>query len=193
MQNTKNHICPCGKCWIQTSTIWYNLYDAPPVKKRSKAGAIIESQGRIVCIQSCSRKWGFPKGSSEANETLKQTATREVQEETGLLIKPNELYDEVAIQARSTRYFFFQTENIKIDQLRKMGDLTDDITGIAFIKPKCLPSLSGFNMDFVRICNQLFHLNLKPDPQPPPKIISWRRKPKPKQSFDEFPDDFVVC
>lgn len=42
---------------------------------------------RILMIQHCSGYWGFPKGHAEMGESPKETAFRELQEETGLIVR----------------------------------------------------------------------------------------------------------
>lgn len=46
-------------------------------------------QGEIkfLLVQGYGRYWGFPKGGKEQNETHRETAERELSEETGLLCK----------------------------------------------------------------------------------------------------------
>jgi len=41
----------------------------------------------ILCGRSLERIWGLPKGTPQSDETLEQTAIREVTEETGLEVK----------------------------------------------------------------------------------------------------------
>ena len=41
----------------------------------------------VVCGRRADRLWCLPKGTPEAGESMEQTAIREVQEETGLLVK----------------------------------------------------------------------------------------------------------
>ncbi len=47
---------------------------------------ISSSPPRILLIQHVAGHWSFPKGKVEPNETPEQTATRELQEETGLML-----------------------------------------------------------------------------------------------------------
>ena len=50
-------------------------------------GAIVLNGDDILLIKSIFGHWGFPKGHKEALETDKQTAIREVKEETDIDIK----------------------------------------------------------------------------------------------------------
>lgn len=47
-------------------------------------GIIINPAGHIVLVTNSNGSHTFPKGAQEKNETLQQTAAREIQEETGL-------------------------------------------------------------------------------------------------------------
>lgn len=50
-------------------------------------GAIIFNDGKVLVVKQTSGFYGFPKGHVEIGETEKETAIREVKEETGLDIK----------------------------------------------------------------------------------------------------------
>jgi 8-oxo-dGTP pyrophosphatase MutT (NUDIX family) len=55
--------------------------------KEFSAGGVIVKEGRVLLIQARNLKnekvWTFPKGHVEAGETPRETAVREVEEETG--------------------------------------------------------------------------------------------------------------
>ena len=50
-------------------------------------GCIIIDNGKVLLIQQKRGSWGFPKGHVEFNETERQTAIREVKEETNLDVR----------------------------------------------------------------------------------------------------------
>lgn len=54
------------------------------MKKEKSCGCIIFDNGKVLLIQHKEGHWGFPKGHVEENETEKETAIREVKEETNL-------------------------------------------------------------------------------------------------------------
>ena len=57
-------------------------------KLEHSSGAVLytEEQGevRYILVQERNGNWGFPKGHIEAGESRRQTALREIREETGL-------------------------------------------------------------------------------------------------------------
>lgn len=57
-----------------------------PIREKS-CGCIIINEGKVLLIQQKKGNWGFPKGHVEFNETEKQTAIREVKEETNLDVR----------------------------------------------------------------------------------------------------------
>lgn len=60
--------------------------NSPRIREKS-CGCIIINDGKVLLIQQKKGNWGFPKGHVEFNETEKQTAIREVKEETNLDVK----------------------------------------------------------------------------------------------------------
>ena len=52
--------------------------------KEKSCGCIIINNGKVLLIKSTRGHWDFPKGHIEKNETEKETALREVKEETNL-------------------------------------------------------------------------------------------------------------
>ena len=60
------------------------------MKTEKACGAVIEKDGKILVIYQNNGFWGFPKGHVEDGETEKETAEREIFEETGLKVEVNE-------------------------------------------------------------------------------------------------------
>lgn len=77
----------CEKCYKQNITINKNKCKKHKVLK---AGSIIldHSKKNILLIKgNYANKWNVPKGSSDDNESIRNTAIREVREETGIDIQ----------------------------------------------------------------------------------------------------------
>jgi 8-oxo-dGTP pyrophosphatase MutT (NUDIX family) len=49
----------------------------------------------LLCGRSSDRLWALPKGTPEPDETIEETALREVREETGVEVEPDGLIGEV--------------------------------------------------------------------------------------------------
>ncbi len=61
-------------------------------EKVTSAGGVVLQPGEeglevLLCGRSVDKLWALPKGTPEANETLEQTAVREVREETGVEVE----------------------------------------------------------------------------------------------------------
>ena len=59
-------------------------------------GCFLESDGKILILKRSllkkqSNQWGLPAGKADTGESLEQAMAREMQEETGISVKPSEL------------------------------------------------------------------------------------------------------
>lgn len=54
------------------------------MKKEKSCGCIILDNDKVLLVQQTKGHWGLPKGHVEENETEKETAIREVKEETNI-------------------------------------------------------------------------------------------------------------
>lgn len=54
------------------------------MKSEKACGAVIIKEGKTLLIEQLRGDWSFPKGHVEDNETEKETAIREVKEETNI-------------------------------------------------------------------------------------------------------------
>ena len=57
----------------------------------------------IVLVQTASLRWGLPKGKRDPGERLRETALREVREETGLLVELGEKVGVMRYRFKSAR------------------------------------------------------------------------------------------
>lgn len=110
---------------------------------QKKAGCIISYQNRYLLVQVEYGIWGFPKGSCEDNETLTETAIREVKEETSLDVS-GIIQENGFTRDHCTLFFANLKENLKEDDLWKQ-EMKGEITGIAFVCKDCLYKLKCFN------------------------------------------------
>ena len=64
-----------------------------PIEDAVSAGGVVWRRGAagqievVLCGRNSDQTWVLPKGTPDVNETLEQTALREVREETGLEVK----------------------------------------------------------------------------------------------------------
>ncbi len=52
--------------------------------RNTAGGVVVGPQGSIVLVNQNGNSWSFPKGGIEPNETPRETAAREIWEETGI-------------------------------------------------------------------------------------------------------------
>jgi 8-oxo-dGTP pyrophosphatase MutT (NUDIX family) len=130
-------------------------------RRRPKAGMILyDSQThRILLIQSCARKWGFPKGTQEVTDvSIEACAIREVREETGLIIASNQLGTSYTLS--NTTYFYVSHPQCAVRI--QSHDPTNDANGIGWISLDCIVPLyeTGqfpLNAHCKRLLAHLFH------------------------------------
>ena len=103
-------------------------------------GKVYNDKGRILFIYR-NNKWDLPKGKAENNETIKETAIREVEEETGVkgleITKPIETT--YHIFKRNSRYrikitYWFEMKTSYTGKL--IPQKKEGITKVKWLKPK---------------------------------------------------------
>ena len=57
------------------------------MKLEKSCGCVIINDDKVLLVKQVDGHWGFPKGHVEENETEKETAIREVYEETNLQVE----------------------------------------------------------------------------------------------------------
>jgi 8-oxo-dGTP pyrophosphatase MutT (NUDIX family) len=81
-----------------------------PLERAVSAGGVVYRRGQdgievVLCGRTAEGIWGLPKGTPDANESLEETAVREVGEETGL---------RVAIEAKiGTIEYWFTRQGVR--------------------------------------------------------------------------------
>jgi len=124
----------------------FNLVD------RVAAGMIAQNQhGQFVLVQSHRDKWGFPKGGVDKDESLLECAIREMKEETGFLIRENEIDkdEEIIVEhpsktnKRTIHLFKCLRRLIFRDESSiSFSSIHSDITGIGFLHLHCAMKLN---------------------------------------------------
>lgn len=76
------------------------------MKKEKSCGCIIIKDKEVLLIKHLKGHWDFPKGHVEENETEKETAIREVKEETNIDV-------EIESDKRYVIEYFTDTGNLK--------------------------------------------------------------------------------
>lgn len=104
-----------------------------------KAGAIIMRDNKILLVQSRGKKWGFPKGSVEMNESLCECASRELLEETSLNVSFSKDDDHVVI-VKNTALFFKELAStvgcvLDYDMVKNNSS---DCSGLGWMRLSCI-------------------------------------------------------
>jgi ADP-ribose pyrophosphatase YjhB (NUDIX family) len=111
-------------------------------KKVFKSGMFIydNNQDKVLLVQSRGRLWGFPKGSVNQNESLKDGAVREVSEETGLIISANDIGNIVYKPVPRSTYYFIYKDECRVST-SSTGMTDNDATGIGWMHMNCIEQL----------------------------------------------------
>ena len=125
-----------------------------PVVKAG-GGLVYNSKGEVLFIFR-NGKWDLPKGGTEKNETMEETAIREVEEETGVtgLKITNKLQKTYHIFKRNGRYklkvtywYEMQTDFNGIPQ----GQEDEGIEKVVWIKPEEIPTVLANSYENIKL------------------------------------------
>ena len=125
-----------------------------PVVKAG-GGLVYNTQGEVLFIFR-NGKWDLPKGGTEKNETMEETAIREVEEETGVtgLKIINKLPKTYHIFKRNGRYklkvtywYEMQTDFNGIPQAQE----EEGIEKVAWIKPEEIPTVLANSYENIKL------------------------------------------
>lgn len=136
------------------------LKNVPKKVKRITAGCILIYNGKdgleVALIRNkWSKKWGFPKGGVEKNESLKLAAERETMEETGLIINLNK--NDNSYRINKTTYFVKILDNpLKMNPRDK-----NEIMDTRWFNIKDLPNTPELSTRDIRIFKELQKGSLK--------------------------------
>ena len=123
----------CCKIQQQEYTGNKTIYDKGNGNR--KAGLFVHDPetGKLLLVQSRGFLWGFPKGSMEGEETVKECAIREMKEETGIEVDIETLGKNYFTH-RNT-YFLYEMKECEVDITRINNN---DSCGITWINDECL-------------------------------------------------------
>lgn len=125
-----------------------------PVVKAG-GGLVYNKKGEVLFIFR-NGKWDLPKGGTEKNETMEETAMREVEEETGVngLSIVKKLPKTYHVFKRSGRYKLKQTYwfEMKSDfEGIPEGQIEEGIEKVAWIKPKDIPTILDNSYENIKL------------------------------------------
>lgn len=144
-----NNCCELKIEPYETDGFIYTQHRGP----RKKAGVLIYNGDKVLLVQSRGNFWGFPKGTMEIDEKVKECALRELKEETGIQLTKEDLIDCICIHNKALYYIYELNEEIGSVQ----KDIPDnDVNGITWIKLTCLQDMFKTNkMKFNYHCKYL--------------------------------------
>lgn len=137
---------PCPEClWFDNPKHAHN--DRAYVRgKRVRAGVFFYDRvnDKVLIVQTYGKFCGIPKGGQEKDETLKQTALRELKEETGVVIPEDMLTTKVTLN-RSAHYFIIESEDCPSEKYNPVlyDFVGNDVTGTGWIHPRCIKNIPG--------------------------------------------------
>ena len=125
-----------------------------PVVKAG-GGLVYNKKGEVLFIFR-NGKWDLPKGGTEKNETMEETAMREVEEETGVngLSIVKKLPKTYHVFKRNGRYKLKQTywfEMISDFEGTPEGQIEEGIEKVAWIKPKDIPTVLDNSYENIKL------------------------------------------
>ncbi len=124
------------KKYINLNTNMRHKYN----KKKTGIFLYDKKQRKVLLVQSKGSLFGLPKGSLEENENELDGAIREVYEETGIIIKREDLEKcNYIVLYNRCKFYFMEMKECDV-KIQDMND-TNDVNGITWIKIRCLIDL----------------------------------------------------
>lgn len=121
----------------------------PRYRKRKGGVILVRNDGKLLVVQCYGCTWGFPKGTCNENESYLEGALRELREETGVELKPEDLVDLEPLQVyKDAKYYIARYDN-PVDA-SKIED-TQEITRIGWMCIDCIQNLENVNCHTKRI------------------------------------------
>ncbi len=108
-------------------------------------GAVLIHEGRVLLIKRGKEplrgRWVVPGGTVEVGETLEQALVREVQEETGLVVRPLEVvlvFDRIERDGDTVRYHYVIVDYL-CEYVSGAPRAASDADEVAFVAREDLP------------------------------------------------------
>ena len=120
-------------------------------------GAVLIHEGKVLLIRRGKEplrgRWVVPGGTVEVGETLEQALVREVQEETGLVVKPGEVlivFDRIERVGSAVQYHYVIVDYL-CEYVSGTPRAASDAEAVALVGPEELPvyDLPGKALDVV--------------------------------------------
>jgi 8-oxo-dGTP diphosphatase len=109
-------------------------------------GAVLIHEGRVLLVRRGKEplrgRWVVPGGTVELGETLEEALVREVEEETGLVVKPREIvavFDRIQREADRVDYHYVIVDYL-CDYVAGEARAGSDAEAVALVAPEDLPA-----------------------------------------------------
>ena len=117
-----------------------------PGQPRVAVGAVLIHEGRVLLIRRGKEplrgRWVVPGGTVELGETLEQALVREIEEETGLTVRPREVvtvFDRILGEAGRVEYHYVIIDYL-CDYVAGEPRAGSDAEAVALVPPEDLPA-----------------------------------------------------
>ena len=155
----------CPDClWMNNPKVFVNKHVNDPEIPRIRAGVFFYDRvnNKLLVVQTYHAFVGLPKGGREKNETLRQTALRELKEETGIVLPEHLLRRKITLHG-TAHYFIIVSNECPSEKYHPfLYNFEDnDVTGVGWIHPQCLYCLPGRTTSHLRmLIERVIHSNL---------------------------------
>ena len=119
--------------------------------ERIRAGVFMYNpqENKILVVQVYNQYFGLPKGGQEKNESLSETAIRELHEETGILLKHINISKRLTLH-RTCTYFIIETTESYPLKIHSFPE--NDVSGVGWIHVDCINKLPGTVTSHLKTC-----------------------------------------
>jgi ADP-ribose pyrophosphatase YjhB (NUDIX family) len=108
-------------------------------KPLGAAAVVLDGQGRVLLVKHSygPLNWELPGGAAEPDESITETALREVREETVLRVAAGRLTGVYYDPAVDMHHFVFACR--RLDEAQQPRPTSEEVTACAFLPPEALP------------------------------------------------------